>query len=204
MLMAVCSFVGANAALNRANNFLALGDATAEAGKTVVVNVLMTNNKSITEWATELVLPEGVTLVSAVAAENWTAAVTVDGNKIGSTADTAVGTLSAAVVAKVTLQVAETVEAGDYDIALKGTVMISEEAGSIQQLENKVAKLTVTPAQGGEKGDLNGDGKVTASDIQVVLNDMAENLNNLANDLNGDGKITASDIQVILNIMAEQ
>ena len=58
--------------------------------------------------------------------------------------------------------------------------------------------------ENGIKGDLNGDGKVTASDIQVVLNAMAEEVNNPEYDLNGDGKITASDIQVILNIMAEQ
>ena len=55
-----------------------------------------------------------------------------------------------------------------------------------------------------KSGDLNGVGKVTASDIQVVLNAMAEDINNPAYDLNGDGKVTASDIQVILNIMAEE
>jgi hypothetical protein len=55
----------------------------------------------------------------------------------------------------------------------------------------------------GINGDLNGDGYVDPSDIQVILNDMAEELNNSANDLNGDGHVDPSDIQVILNIMAE-
>ena len=53
-------------------------------------------------------------------------------------------------------------------------------------------------------GDLNGDGFVDASDIQIVLNDMAEEKNDPKCDLNGDGYIDASDIQVILNIMADQ
>jgi len=53
-------------------------------------------------------------------------------------------------------------------------------------------------------GDLNGDGKVTASDIQVVLNAMTDDVYEKAYDLNDDGKLTASDIQVILNIIAEQ
>ena len=56
----------------------------------------------------------------------------------------------------------------------------------------------------GKKGDLNGDEFVDASDIQIVLNDMAEETNAPANDLNGDGFVDASDIQVILNIMAEE
>ena len=53
-------------------------------------------------------------------------------------------------------------------------------------------------------GDLNGDGKVTASDIQVILNAMADDVFEKAYDLNGDSKLSASDIQVILNIIAEQ
>ena len=56
----------------------------------------------------------------------------------------------------------------------------------------------------GINGDLNGDGFVDASDIQIVLNDMADEANDPAHDLNGDGFVDASDIQVILNIMAEE
>lgn len=203
LLMAVCSFVGANAALNRANNYLEAGDATAEAGKTVVIDILMTSNKTITDWATNLVLPEGITLVSAVAAENWPSEVKIDGLKVGSSSETPVAAMQKQVVAKVTLQVDASVEAGEYEIALAGTVMISDENGgtTITQVDNKVAKLTVTPAQG-KRGDLNGDGYVDASDIQVILNDYAAGENNPANDLNGDGFVDASDIQVVLNIYA--
>jgi hypothetical protein len=56
----------------------------------------------------------------------------------------------------------------------------------------------------GKRGDLNGDGFVDASDIQVILNDMSNETNDPAHDLNNDGFIDASDIQVILNIMAEE
>ena len=178
LLMAVCSFVGANAALNRANNYLEAGDATAEAGKTVVIDILMTSNKTITDWATNLVLPEGITLVSAVAAENWPAEVKIDGLKVGSSSETPVAAMQKQVVAKVTLQVDASVEAGEYEIALAGTVMISDENGgtTITQVDNKVAKLTVTPKgdDPGIEGDLNGDGYVNTGDIQIILNIMAE------------------------------
>ena len=206
LLMAVCSFVGANAALNRANNYLEAGDATAEAGKTVVIDIFMTSNKTITDWATNLVLPEGITLVSAVAAENWPAEVKIDGLKVGSSSETPVAAMQKQVVAKVTLQVGASVEAGEYEIALAGTVMISDENGgtTITQVDNKVAKLTVTPAQGGGiKGDLNDDGDVDASDIQFILNQMSEDEPDMKCDLNEDGDVDASDIQFVLNIMAE-
>jgi hypothetical protein len=108
------------------------------------------------------------------------------------------------VVAKITLQVASTVAEGSYDIALKGTVMHAKDNTEIAQTDPQYFKLAVEKADDGKKGDLNGDGKVTASDIQVVLNAMADEDNNPAYDLNGDGKVTASDIQIILNIMAEE
>jgi hypothetical protein len=83
--------------------------------------------------------------------------------------------------------------------------MISDENGgtTITQVDNKVAKLTVTPAQGGIKGDLNDDGDVDASDIQFILNQMSEDEPDMKCDLNEDGDVDASDIQFVLNIMAE-
>ena len=204
MLMAAFTFMGANAALNRANNYLKAADVTAKQGQTVEVALTMVNRTfDIINWKTELVLPEGVTLVSAVAAERWADEVTVTGNQLFSETENAVAT-GEGVVAKITLQVASTVAEGSYDIALKGTVMHAKDNTEIAQTDPQNFKLTVEKADDGKKGDLNGDGKVTASDIQVVLNAMTDDNNDPAYDLNGDGKVTASDIQVILNIMAEE
>ena len=204
LLMAVCSFVGANAALNRTNNYLQAATATAEQGKTVEVALTMVNNtKEIINWQTDLVLPEGITLVSAVAADRWSEAIQVEGVRLFSETETPVAT-GQGVVAKFTLQVAATVAAGEYDLALTGIVMHTPDGTEIAQVENKGFKLTVTEApEEGKKGDLNGDDFVDASDIQVVLNDMANETNDPKCDLNGDGFVDASDVQVILNIMAE-
>jgi hypothetical protein len=204
LLMAVCSFVGANAAINRANNYLQAADATAKQGQTVEVALTMVNKTfDIINWQTELVLPEGVTLVKATAAERWSEAVQVDGVKLFSETETAVAK-GEGVVAKITLQVDAAVAAGEYDLALKGIVMHAPDGTEIAQVENKAFKLTVEEGETGEKGDLNGDGYIDASDIQVILNDMSNETNDPKCDLNGDGYIDASDIQVILNIMAEQ
>ena len=175
LLMAVCSFVGANAALNRTNNYLQAANATAEQGKTVEVALTMVNNtKEIINWQTDLVLPEGITLVSAVAADRWSEAIQVEGVRLFSETETPVAT-GRGVVAKFTLQVAATVAPGEYDLALTGIVMHTPDGTEIAQTENKGFKLTVTEApEEGKKGDLNGDDFVDASDVQVILNIMAE------------------------------
>ena len=204
MLMAALTCIGANAALKRANNYLEASKATATAGKTVVVNILMTNNLNIVNWQTNLVLPEGITLVSAEAAEKWVDPVNVEGNKISAETETPVGPSQDAVIAKVTLQVASTVAAGEYEIALHGTVMIDENSDIVTQEVDKVSKLTVEEGPVGVEGDLTGDDKVNAADVQKLLNIIAAEENVPAADLTGDGKINAADVQKLLNIIAAQ
>lgn len=202
LLMAVCSFVGANAAINRANNYLQAADVTAKQGQTVEVALTMVNKTfDIINWQTELVLPEGVTFVSATPADRWTEEIKVDGVKLFSETETAVAK-GEGVVAKITLQVDATVPAGEYDLALKGVVMTAADGTSIAQVENKGFKLTVE--EGGIKGDLTGDGEVNAADIQALLNIIASGEFDPAADLTGDGDINAGDIQALLNIIAEQ
>lgn len=204
MLMAALTCIGANAALKRANNYLEASEATATAGKTVVVNILMINNLNIVNWQTNLVLPEGITLVSAEAAEKWVDPVNVEGNKISAETETPVGPSQKAVIAKVTLQVASTVAAGEYEIALHGTVMIDENSDIVTQEDDKVAKLTVEEGPVGVEGDLTGDREVNAADIQAMLNLIAAGENSEAADLTKDGEVNAGDIQALLNIIAAQ
>ena len=204
MLMAALTCIGANAAIKRANNYLEASEATATAGKTVVVNILMTNNLNIVNWQTNLVLPEGITLVSAEAAEKWVDPVNVEGNTISAETETPVGSSQKAVIAKVTLQVASTVAAGEYEIALHGTVMIDENSDIVTQVDDKVAKLTVEEGPVGVEGDLTGDSEVNAADIQAMLNIIAAGENPEVADLTKDGEVNAADIQALLNIIAAQ
>lgn len=203
MLMAALTCIGANAAIKRANNYLEASEATATAGQTVVVNILMTNNLNIVNWQTNLVLPEGITLVSAEAAEKWVDPVNVEGNTISAETETPVGSSQKAVIAKVTLQVASTVAAGEYEIALHGTVMIDENSDIVTQVDDKVAKLIVEENPAIE-GDLTGDKEVNAADIQAMLNLIAAGENPEAADLTKDGEVNAGDIQALLNIIAAQ
>jgi hypothetical protein len=202
LLMAVCSFVGANAAINRANNYLQAADATAKQGQTVEVALTMVNKTfDIINWQTELVLPEGVTLVSAVAADRWTETVQVEGVKLFSETETAVAK-GEGVVAKITLQVDATVAAGEYDLALKGIVMHAPDGTEIAQVENKAFKLTVEEGIPGKKGDVNGDDAVDGMDVVAIYNIMlGNNEPTPAADVNGDGTVDGMDVVAIYNIM---
>ena len=199
MLLAALTCVGANAAILKANNYLKPSEATGTAGKTVEVNILMWNNVDIINWKTDLVLPNGVTLVKAEAAEKWTEEVKSEGNQVFSETETAVGSNTGAVVAKLTLQIDASVPAGDYEVAFSGTVMISNDGKTITQDDNKTAKFTVEPASTTKEGDLTGDDEVNAADIQKLLNIIAAGG---SADLTGDGETNAADIQKLLNIIA--
>lgn len=202
MLMAALTCIGANAAIKRANNYLEASEAKATAGKTVVVNILMTNNLNIVNWQTNLVLPEGITLVSAEAAEKWVDPVNVEGNKISAETETPVGSSQKAVIAKVTLQVASTVAAGEYEIALHGTVMIDENSDIVTQVDDKVAKLTVEENPG-LKGDVNGDNAVDVMDAVMIYDIMAGNVASKPEaDVNGDNAVDVMDVVAIYDIMA--
>lgn len=202
MLMAALTCIGANAAIKRANNYLEASEATATAGKTVVVNILMTNNLNIVNWQTNLVLPEGITLVSAEAAEKWVDPVNVEGNKISAETETPVGSSQKAVIAKVTLQVASTVAAGEYEIALHGTVMIDENSDIVTQVDDKVSKLTVEEGHV-LKGDVNGDNAVDVMDAVMIYDIMAGNVASKPEaDVNGDNAVDVMDVVAIYDIMA--
>ena len=202
LLMAVCSFVGANAALNRANNHLYAKDVTAKQGQTVEVTLNMKNlTKKIINWKTTLNLPEGVTFVSAVAADRWTEEIAVTDLTLFSETENAVE-VGDGCVAKITLQVASTVAEGEYEIQLTDMVMTADDQTSIAQTESKTFKLTVEAGEVGIKGDVNGDGAVDGMDVVAVYNVMLGNAESTpAADVNGDGAVDGMDVVAIYGIM---
>jgi hypothetical protein len=54
----------------------------------------------------------------------------------------------------------------------------------------------------GIKGDVNGDGSVSVSDIVVIANAIAANSQDPKYDVNGDGSVSVSDIVTLANIIA--
>ena len=84
------------------------------------------------------------------------------------------------------------------------SLVVTAQSGSSRTYKLTVVRGTATnnpttPSAGGKKGDLNGDGKITALDIvklqRLIVGLDALNSDVLAiADINGDGKVTALDI----------
>ena len=202
VLLAALTCISANAALKRQNNYLDFsGEVTATAGKEVVVNILMTNNLTITSWQTELVLPAGVTFVKVENTENWADAITTNGNVLFSETETAAATGQKVAVAKVTLKVDASVVAGGYEIALDKIVMTASDESTIDQKEPKAVKLVVEEAHG-IKGDVDGNGAVGLGDIEAILAILAGGADTPAADVDENGSTGLGDIEAILNILA--
>ena len=202
VLLAALTCISANAALKRQNNYLEFsGEVTATAGKEVVVNILMTNNLTITSWQTELVLPAGVTFVKVENTENWADAITTNGNLLFSETETAAATGQKVAVAKVTLKVDASVVAGEYEIALDKIVMTASDESTIDQKEPKAVKLVVEEAHG-IKGDVDGNGAVGLGDIEAILAILAGGADTPAADVDENGSTGLGDIEAILNILA--
>lgn len=203
LMMAALTCIGANAALKRANNYLELPQGiTATAGKTVVVDILMSNTLEIINWQAELVLPEGITLVSAEKTENWAGEVTVTNNKLFSEVDEAAAASQKLAVAKLTLNVASTVKAGEYQLSLDKIVMTASDNTDISQDVPKSVSITVEEAPQGKKGDVNGDDEVNGMDVIAIYNMILENTQKTAAaDVNGDNEVNGMDVIAVYNII---
>ena len=87
-----------------------------------------------------------------------------------------------------------------------------ETEAAVQQADSAVAVYANEEEEGGcrnhtvggksYKGDLNGDGKITAADLTIMRDMILGNREeDLSADMNGDGKITAADLTVLRDIV---
>ncbi len=55
------------------------------------------------------------------------------------------------------------------------------------------------PAEGGNKYDVNGDGKVNVADVNIILNDILNGGTDIDLDINNDDAVNVADVNVVLN-----
>ncbi len=79
------------------------------------------------------------------------------------------------------------------------SVVVTAKNTSIASIKVTVSVPTVTV-----KGDLTGDGKVDALDVQTIINAVAEGSDDAKYDLNGDKFVNALDIQADINYAVEK
>ena len=85
--------------------------------------------------------------------------------------------------------------AEDYKFAVAAV----DNAGNMQgALSEAIAATKAASA------DLNGDGKINGTDIQVLINAIVDEEEDDRFDINGDGKVNGTDIQTLINIILEE
>jgi hypothetical protein len=58
--------------------------------------------------------------------------------------------------------------------------------------------FSMTPSSGAIACDINGDGSINVSDVQLVINEV-QGISPAVHDLNHDGALTVADVQIVIN-----
>jgi hypothetical protein len=99
-------------------------------------------------------------------------------------------------VISILVDVAADVAPGSYAVELRDLELVTPEAKTYDIPQSAYTLKVCAPC------DANGDGTVSVSDIQMIVNMIlndSDPLENPAANANGDGKISVSDIQVVVN-----
>ena len=201
------------------NNKLTVTDMTQCSGGRGMLNVLLSDEETIMGFQFDLELPNGVTVgekddklmaqltgnavnthsisSSKVSDGLYRFIVTPNGSRAISNANGDGMTI--------TIDVADDVITGIYDMAIKNIEMTVRRAGNVFDdihPKNSTAKLTVTEAV---MGDVNGDGRVSVTDVismnsYILEEEPAQFIRKVA-DLNGDGKVTITDMVQVIDII---
>lgn len=185
---------------------------------TLTLNLKNTKTDVIGSWQGTVVLPEGVTYVDGSVAvvsnrypEGYNAELTATVNEDGSVTffcegeDGVALTGSDGAVATFDVQIASTVEPGDFTLTVKDMTRTGID-GTIYGDPSETTEFTWTIEEGTttEVGDLNGDGNIDIADAVAVLNIIAAATNDAAADFNKDGLVDIADYISLLNIIAAQ
>ncbi len=104
-------------------------------------------------------------------------------------------------VATLTIAVGDLAE-GNYDITLRNIKLTETDISKSYTTNELVSTLTISLQK---RGDANGDGTVTVTDIAVVVNHILQlqntNFSFYGADANGDGSVTVTDIGVIVDMI---
>lgn len=201
------------------NNKLTVTDMTQCSGGRGVLNVLLSDEETIMGFQFDLELPAGVTV--AEKDSKLMAALTGNAVNTHSIASSKVsdGLYRFVVTPQgsraisqangdgmtITIDVADDVASGTYDMTIKDIEMTVKKAGNVYEdvhPKNSTATLTVTEAV---MGDVNGDGHVSVTDVismnsYILEEEPAQFIRKVA-DMNGDGKITITDMVQVIDII---
>jgi hypothetical protein len=176
-------------------------------GGDVTIDIYLKNAQAASTYSFDLVLPEGVSVVSDELSTRHT-----DHSK--TFVDEGYNTYSFAItsgsstpltgndgaIRSVKLHVDKDATPGGFTADIVNA-HYTQPNGTVVPLDNTITLFTILDHL---PGDVNEDGKVNVGDIMAVINLMGSLTNAEKADVNGDGKVNVGDIMAIINIMAEK
>ena len=215
------TIAGADTDISALDNVIYIDKVEGFVGQQKTLSVKMKNTVGIQTEQFDLYLPDGVTVAKDAdgfdlieLSTERTTARKMDSFSSRQTADGAYRVLinssggytfdgEDGEIARVTVNIADDMAEGDYPLILKDIVLVNE---SSEGFETEYVKTTLTVSDY-SPGDVNGDGKVNAIDLNAIVNYILESRTfpfpfvEKAADLNGDQKINAIDVNIVTNMI---
>ncbi|MCQ2288180.1 MAG: dockerin type I domain-containing protein [Muribaculaceae bacterium] len=202
-------------AANAADYRMWIDDFEIKAGETMEVSLNMDNTTAVTGFQTDIYLPEGLSI--KIDEDDFyyidlttraTRGHTIDGSAmsdgavrvIAYTTDLNPFKLNTGAVATITL-VASTDFAGTHTIEVRNTELAAADGKQFYPADET---CNVNKQPDTKPGDVNGDGVVDMSDMNIAINVIlgkGQFADNPGADVNGDGVVDMSDLNSVINLI---
>ena len=199
-------------------NTLRATDQQVLAGKTVLFPIELTNEDEVKLCQFDLRLPDGVTVVTksngkldaklTERAESHSVSATRLGNGdyrfVVSSMEGDSFTGNSGALMEVSLDIAETMEAGQYAIKVLNAELSVSDGNDLIVVRPADTEATLT-VKSYTPGDVNNDGSVSVTDVGCAINYILEQVPSVfvfeAADMNGDKSVSVTDVGMIINLI---
>jgi len=201
-----------------ANNVLSCEDTDCIIGSNPILEVSLRNEDKVKLCQFDLRLPDGVTvatksngkldakLTERAESHSVTGRQLENGDYrfVVSSMDNDSFVGNEGTLMEITLDVAETMEAGEYTVKVMNVELSVQDGNDLMVVRPKdtESKLTVKSYV---PGDVNGDGSVSVTDVGCAINYILEQMPSVfvfeAADMNGDKSVSVTDVGMIINLI---
>lgn len=195
------------------SNVVSAKEAVGRNGGKIIVPVELKNEKEVYQFQCDVIVPEGISLdaikASSIRANSHTAEMSkVEDNHYRITminAQSVPFTGNSGELLKIVLNVSETILEGDYDLRLTDVILSDKNYVDIN-VPYCISNLSIDNSA--NVGDVNNDGKITVTDVMLLVDYILElntvPITDIVADVNGDGKVTVTDVQLLVDIILEK
>ena len=187
-------------------------------GKKDILSIELQNQDDVKLCQFDLRLPDGVTVATksngkldaklTERAESHSVSATRLGNGdyrfVVSSLDNDSFTGNSGALMEITLDIAETMEAGEYTIKVLNTELSVPDGNDLLVVRPADTEATLT-VKSYTPGDVNNDGSVSVTDVGCAINYILEQVPSLfvfeAADMNQDGTVSVTDVGIIINLI---